>query len=204
MNGAIIIPINFIKGEIILKKCAWITIFTNKDGKYVVPHVPKNNISICKTLCTGLSRVIRDDVIPIKREEEGTEKIVIFFDHENKRFEVEATVDEVNVIYVLSELVKKLMQKDVNNVEITFIIEDNDVFVLNHYGIDIESICVIISNAIQQTTLHHFNVKTGQNQEVTINIKTNNYGEPFIISTEKQKKTILILINVLYEHIKML
>lgn len=185
-----------------MKKCPWLTIFANKNGKYIVPNVSFNNhLDMCKVLSAGLTRIFKNDVISIDREEEGTEKIVLFFDCKNKKFEVHSTVDKINTIYVFSEIIKKLMQRNVKNVELTFVIQNKDVYIINHNGIDLACICEVTANAINKTTEHLFYTKS---EESKIDVKVNGDGIPFVVSTVDQETTLKILIDILFDTIKTL
>lgn len=187
-----------------MQKYPCITVFTNKKGKFIVPHVPfQKQTDMCSVFGAGLSRANSNEIRLINREEEGTEKIVIIFDEENKKFEIESTVDRINTIYVLSELIKKLIHKEPKNIELTFIIQNNEVFIVNHNSIDIADICAVTANSIQKIAEHHFTVATKEENETVIKIMTTNYGEPLIASTEDQKTTLAILIDMLINSIKL-
>lgn len=185
-----------------MKKCPWLTIFANINGKYIVPNVSfSSHLDMCKALSAGLTRILKNDVIFIEREEEGTEKMVLYFNGKDKSFEVHSTVDKVNTIYVFSEIIKNLMQKNVKDVELTFIVENKDAYIINHDSIDIGSICEVIANAINKTTEHFFSAKS---EESKINVKINRDGVPFVLSTVDQETTLKILVDILFDTIKTL
>lgn len=182
----------------------YISIFTSKKGKFVIPHIPfRNQIEMSMVMVSGLISADRNEFKLIPREEEGTEKIELIYNSEKNKIEIESTVNKYSLIYVLSELINRFYQKDTKNIRLTIWAKDGQVSVLNYDNIDLETICAITAGAIQKVADNCFAKLQTDEDAIVIDVTTNDKDEFFIATTEKQEFILSLLIEVLLNAVKL-
>lgn len=188
-----------------MQKYPYISIFTSKKDIYIVPHTQfRNSMEMWTVMCAGLVQANNNEFKRIERVEEGSEKIEFIFDDENKKIDLESTVDKFNLIYILSELIKRLIKKETSNVQLTFWAENREISVINYKNVDIITICAVTVSAIQKVAAHRFYKTIKKNHVAIIELQTNINDEILIESTEEQERTLTILIESLLNAVKII
>lgn len=192
-----------------MQKYPYISIFVSKEGKFIVQRAKfRNQIEKCTVFCVGLILANENNFKLIQREEEGTEKIELIFNKTRNAIELESTLNKINTIYVLSELIKvlinRLLQKETQNIRLAFWAESKEISIINYENIDIATICAVTAGAIQKVAERHFYNVIKENDIAIIELQTNHKDEILIASTEEQERTLTILIESLLNAIKII